>query len=530
MQYTLSIYFFLLAISIQVSFAQEQDLFLELANAARNLQTTYDCGGENEEPCGADTAFFWENGNYFCDRGLKPTDSSLQALYFLKKGEFLKAITTLPKEQLINPLGSCVNNTRAQTIVTKFKETWQHWAIHKQLELAQHDPINTVMLLAAHNAYNNTADGYSLPNQHYSITDQLRLGARVIMLDVHYAAASFWTGKAASLCHGLGNHIGCSSSNRMFSSAIKEIATWLERPDNQQAVIIIEIQVALNKYSDASQINDPIKNYLGDLVFKPKDKNPSRWPTLAEMVTTNKRVIILWQKDISFASEYLFKGKWSGQYKEDLKSAYIRHFRADTCTSNKNIDLTQRLHYFDKFSEVYEDRSKASPIRIYVGKITQQNLADLANCNINIIGLDQLLNVEGFNRLKGLVWSWQEGDRGQFGKAVVQITSGRWASRNPLEKHPFACLPKRAGISEADFERLDPLDYGKVQAYRLHQDKLGVDWQITSRSGAWSEGDETCLEQFGKDYVFSVPTNGYQNRKLLEKNYSKKELWLNFAN
>jgi PKD repeat protein len=37
------------------------------------LSTTTDCGGEGEKPCGADTAFFWENGNLFADRGLKAT-------------------------------------------------------------------------------------------------------------------------------------------------------------------------------------------------------------------------------------------------------------------------------------------------------------------------------------------------------------------------------------------------------------------------------------------------------------------------
>ena len=35
--------------------------------------TTVSCGGEGERPCGADTTFFWDNGNLFADRGLKAT-------------------------------------------------------------------------------------------------------------------------------------------------------------------------------------------------------------------------------------------------------------------------------------------------------------------------------------------------------------------------------------------------------------------------------------------------------------------------
>ena len=524
----LFIWLLLTIISPQISLSQEESFFN--LPSKLHLQTTYDCGGEGEKPCGLDTTFFWENGNYFCDRGLKPTDAALKQLYLLEKGEFLKLIAILEIEQLINPPGSCVNDTRRQNIVDDFQKTWQYWAIQEQLRLAKHDPINTVMLLAAHNAYNNAADGYLFPNQQYSITDQLRIGMRVIMLDVHYAPSSFWVGSAASLCHGLNTHIGCARTDRMFSSAIKEIATWLKEEENQQEVILIEIEDAVDQVeSSADHINDPIEKYLGKLVFKPTDKNPHRWPTIAEMVESNKRVIILWQGILSFESKYLFNGKWAGEYKDSLRSSYIKRFRPETCVGGNNTDLTQRVNYFTKFSEVYEDRVKLSPnpFGVIVGKITQKDLAGLASCNINIIGLDHILHIDGFNRLKGAVWSWSENHKGQSGSAVVQTFKGSWASRSTSEKHKFACLPKRASSAE-DSVYIDPLDYGKVHGYRLHQDKLGIDWKITLRSGNWFEGESVCLEEFGKDYVFSVPTNGYQNRKLFENNSSKEELWLNY--
>ncbi len=524
----LFIWFLLVIISTQTTLAQ--DIFLSPPSKA-NVQTTYDCGGEGEEPCGADTIFFWENGNYFCDRGLKPTNSTLKQLYSLDKGEFLKAISLLRREEVFDPLGSCVNDTRYQAAVDDFQRTWLYWAIQEQLRLAKHDPINNIMFLAGHNAYNNTADGYLFPNQYYSITDQLRIGGRVIMLDVHYGNSSFWEGSAASLCHGLSTHVGCSSTNRMFSSAVKEIATWLKKIENRQEVVILEIEDEVSKGIDgANHINDPIKEYLGELIFKPTDKNPHRWPTIAEMVEANKRIVVLWQGTPSFDSEYLFNGKWSGDYKDSLRSAYLKLFRSETCTGGNNTDLTQKTHYFEKFSEVYEDRVKLSPnpLGLVVGKITQENLAELANCNVNIIGLDQILYVDGFNRLKGAVWSWQEGDEGQFGDGVVQTLNGRWASRDTTEKHRFACLGKRSESSGQGLERLDPLDYSKIYSYRLHQDKLGTNWQITARSGTWFEGGLACLEEFGSDYVFSVPTNGYQNKKLFEANVTREELWLNY--
>ncbi|HLU82128.1 MAG TPA: hypothetical protein VKZ43_01890, partial [Trueperaceae bacterium] len=35
--------------------------------------TVSPCGGEGQRPCGVTTAYFWENGNLFADRGLKAT-------------------------------------------------------------------------------------------------------------------------------------------------------------------------------------------------------------------------------------------------------------------------------------------------------------------------------------------------------------------------------------------------------------------------------------------------------------------------
>ncbi len=196
---------FLLVIITQTSLAQEDNLLFRLSNKPL-LQTTYDCGGKGEKPCGIDTTFFWENGTYFCDQGLRPTDNTLKELYFLERGEFLKALAVLKMEQLLDPEGICVNYSRCQDTVDDFQKTWQYWVAQEQLHLVRHDPINTAMLLATHNAYNNAADSY-FPNQNYSIiTDHLRIGMRVIMLNVHYSYSSFWTGSVTSLCHGLRTH------------------------------------------------------------------------------------------------------------------------------------------------------------------------------------------------------------------------------------------------------------------------------------------------------------------------------------
>lgn len=118
------------------------------------------CGNENEDTCGFFSKFFWENGNAGCDRGLRPVGG-----------------------KCVNGLGG---SARYQSAAADFQSTWTYWALKNQRQqIARDVPIGKVMLLGAHNAFNNRADGYPLPNQHFSITDQLRIGMRVVDLDIH---------------------------------------------------------------------------------------------------------------------------------------------------------------------------------------------------------------------------------------------------------------------------------------------------------------------------------------------------------
>ena len=81
----------------------------------------------------------------------------------------------------------CVNHTRRMGTIDAFKGSWVDWALRNQRELAQDEPLNWVMHLGTHNSFSTVADGHIDPiygpNQVYSITDQLRSGARLLTLD-----------------------------------------------------------------------------------------------------------------------------------------------------------------------------------------------------------------------------------------------------------------------------------------------------------------------------------------------------------
>jgi hypothetical protein len=45
---------------------------------------------------------------------------------------------------------------------------------------------NEVAYLTTHNAYNTDSEGFSLPNQHLGIADQLNQGVRARLLSMHF--------------------------------------------------------------------------------------------------------------------------------------------------------------------------------------------------------------------------------------------------------------------------------------------------------------------------------------------------------
>ena len=127
------------------------------------------CGGENERACGITDPELVLNGGASCDRGLKELE------------------------------GVCRNSSRRVVNV----DAWVDWAVRNQLTLAIDEPINWVSRLGTHNSFNAFNDGYPLPNQGWSMTDQLRLGARHLDIDLHpvgsHVTALSWNGDPLGL-------------------------------------------------------------------------------------------------------------------------------------------------------------------------------------------------------------------------------------------------------------------------------------------------------------------------------------------
>lgn len=52
------------------------------------------------------------------------------------------------------------NYTRRRSSIDSYATSWVAWALNNQRELAQDEPINTVMHLGTHNSFNTRSDGH----------------------------------------------------------------------------------------------------------------------------------------------------------------------------------------------------------------------------------------------------------------------------------------------------------------------------------------------------------------------------------
>lgn len=253
-------------------------------------QTTQSCGNENELTCGLiDTLTVGR-----CDTGLDP--SAPRVCGCILRGPFGNCL--IPRMCVY-----CVNDTRRVSAVNGFTGSWIDWALRNQRELTQDEPINWVTQLGTHNSFNSLADGHSalvLPNQVYSITDQLRTGARVLTLDLHYLEGN------ARLCHAIsadGPGIApCFVPNpgvsglflpglRFYANAVKEIRNWLNA--NPGEIVLINTE----EYVDNSHLLEPLEAYLGPRLQRspltePPGFDTARWPTRREMLAAGKTVIV----------------------------------------------------------------------------------------------------------------------------------------------------------------------------------------------------------------------------------------------
>jgi hypothetical protein len=498
---------------------------IQLASAASGIasgplvglgSSNFDCGGYQQRQC---TIFDW--AYYHGGFGASPCDRGLQCENDISAGKICAFGT-----------GVCGNSTRMdwKGTASRVRHGWANGALAEQRKIARFEMINWTAIIGAHNAFNNAADGYVLPTQGYSMTDQLLMGARALLLDVHHVCGLTCEIRLSHAMYetvlGSEVQIGASPFDRHFGFGLMEIRQWLER--NPGEVIVLHMEEYLtDEYADAESRADyawSFEHFLGPYLLRRSEREQlGRWPTLAEMrlMVPPRQVIVFGGANLP-AKDYFFHGS-PGEFTNPWAASLPKNFDPVACTVDGTTgDGTyHRFDLFDpgqrfvaieesRYANGYVDSGVIAgdcsglqwPFPVGVPCASASAIAACGNAEVLLdfvgdTGDDLVAIGDRFGRL---VWSWKPEERGwekDDHAAVLEAASGRWVAREAIENYVYACGRLREG---------NPSDW---------KDKRQLtEWRITQGRGPYAKGGLQCAREFGSEFVFSVPVNGPQNTAL----------------
>jgi hypothetical protein len=386
--------------------------------------------------------------------------------------------------------------------VTDFQGTWTDRALDLQYDLAGDVPLRNAPWVGTHNSFNSVAEmGLTVsthdPNQLLDLRDQLRLDVRAVEIDVHWFEGPRTPGsKAPVVCHARGadqGHAGCSGE-KLLGPVLGEIASWLKRPANSDAVLLLYLEDHLEDQEGHDTAAAAVENSLGGMLYRPPGGGGcSELPydlTRNEIRSTGAQVIAVSGCGVGSA--------WAGtvftwdQHVEERPRGFMPF---PSC----GPDYT-RAQYESTLVRYYEDRTKltnAFPAQRDDG-LTPETTAAMTRCGVDLLGFDQLQPDDG--RLQATVWSWARKQPAGRTRCAIQHgtakpSSARWYTRPCGRRLRVAC-------------------------------RKGNGWVIGGPRRAL-RGGRACRRKGAR---YSVPRTGYeaQRLRLAMKRAGARAVWLGY--
>ena len=176
--------------------------------------------------------------------------------------------------------------------------------------------LNEWTVITAHNANLNWEDSKVLPNlanQKFSIDKQISFGVRGFMVDIDWKVCSAFekffkscSCEGVCMCHG-----PCDSSLfkdgfdiKPFSYILKKMVNFLKR--NPDEIITLFLENYIVDSSKLLSIYESVDD-LTNLLFDPYYWNVTElgWPKIADMISANKRLLIIDDEKRGFHVDYI---------------------------------------------------------------------------------------------------------------------------------------------------------------------------------------------------------------------------------
>jgi hypothetical protein len=290
------------------------------------------------------------------------------------------------------------------------------------------------------------------------------------------------------LCHGTGEHVGCSL-DRHLSEGLEEITRFLdEHPDE---VVVVRFEANLDgdveAYDTAATVVD---EHLGAYAYKRQGDGCEGLPldmTFDEVRAAGRQVVLVSDCGVGDAWPDLVYGYDTRRESKPVDFAGYPDCGADF-TRNEYDSLLIRYH---------EDRTWVAAMADAADDpITAHTARQMMRCGVNQVTFDHLTPDDP--RLISTLWSWAPDEPSRDDACAEHGPDGRFRALDCDTRRPYVC-------STAD----------------------GA-WEVTRRSGPWTLGALMCRAELGAGASFDVPGTGYANEQVREASGGR-AAWLAYA-
>jgi len=222
---------------------------------------------------------------------------------------------------------------------------------------------NEVAYLTTHNAFNSKQDRYLFPNQKTNITEQLNNGVRGLMIDVYEDNESIVVYHAYKFL-GL----------QPLSVYLNDIKDFLDNNPNEILTIILET------YTSSNAIENEISK-VGLLEYLHTQDVNSLWPKLQMMIDSNKRLVILSDKNDANENQSWYHYMWD--FAVENKYGQIN---CEFNRGNPENSLFIFNHFITSLTGNKDNANKVNSFKYFMNHITK--CKDLKNKFPNFITVD----------------------------------------------------------------------------------------------------------------------------------------------
>ena len=217
--------------------------------------------------------------------------------------------------------------------------------------------------LTTHNAFNSKQDRYLFPNQKSNIAEQLNNGVRGLMIDVY-------DDNGSTVVYHAYKFLG----SQLLSVYLNDIKYFLDNNPNEILTIILET------YTSSNAIENEI-NKVGLLKYLHTQDVNSLWPKLQTMIDSNKRLVILSDKNDANEKQNWYHYMWNFAVENKYGEINCEFNRG-----NPENNLFIFNHFITSLTGNKENANKVNSFKYLMNHIT--NCKDLKNKFPNFITVD----------------------------------------------------------------------------------------------------------------------------------------------